>query len=339
MDQPPISINARQWSASVLEVDPNCETADLLGRLTGDEYVVSGEWADAMQVLANPGASSLPANAILLATQAGARQRVEVAVAGFANSFFEIPPYRRQEQWQALHSDCKPFPDLTRWLNNLLPAMRIQRVPETGDEAIDTFATLCCQSYVARGPERARRRQLLIHAYCRKPASWQSAVKHLLDHHRDFVTTLVPWLPKLQGFYFSELVEKNDPLPVPIAVTAKQPAKSEGNWWVWFVVLSIGSGVLRGLVSNQGSSSSNYERPIINHSMSPEVERGLHEIFHGKRENEKTDQESLRLGVKAMNEYMRRKYGSNNNAVNEVRDDVDDQPADALMPDQAPSDE
>lgn len=338
MDQSSISLNARQWSASVLDVDPNCETADLLGRLTDDEYVVNAEWADAMQVLVNPGASSLPATAIPSATEAVARQRMEVAVTGFANSFFEIPTFRRKDQWGALYSDCRPFPDLMRWLNHLQPALNVERVPETDDQALDTFANLCCQSYVARGPERARRRQALIQMYCRKPVAWQPAVKHLLDHHRDFVTTLVPWLPKLQGIYFGELT-KNDPLPVPVLTTTTAIAKSEGNWWGWFIAISIVSAIVRGIASSNSSSSPKNYQPIINRPMSPEVQRGLNEIFNGKGATENTDQESVRLGAKVMNEYMRRKYGSSNKAVNEVSDVVDEPPADALMPDQAPSDE
>jgi hypothetical protein len=143
----------------------------------------------------------------------------------------------------------------------------------------------------------------------------------------------MPWILKLQGISFAELA-RNSPLPVPATATATQPAKSEGNWWGWFIAFSIVSALIRGIASNNHSSpSSNNFNPAIDRQLTPEIRRGLEEIFSGKSKSESRDNEDL------LRKYLRRKYESGLKSASEESEGVDEQPADALMPDQAPSDE
>lgn len=336
MDQSSISIHAQRWSATVLNVETTCRTAELLQRLTDDDYVASTECIDAMQLLVNPQASAVTAITVQTAAEAGRRATLEVAVAEFASAFFEIPPDQRQQKWQTLHDDCQAVPQLTHWLKHLERALHLPHVPEMHDELGDVFVNLCCRSFVARDPERARRRQAIFHMYCHKPTSWQSIVTNLQTSHDEFVTAVVPWLPQLHPLFLAELDEDCN-WALPAVAVGTRSAEDDNSWWPWpilaviigFVMFAIGLNTPRSSTSTSEQMRSTKSQPHL-----PDIRWGL------KVEDAKDNPELLRaarlatkilLGEFEPNESPDATARENSESITEL-------PADALKPDQPDSD-
>lgn len=327
MDQPSILLQARQWSASTLEVGTNCGTAELLQRVTRDDYMVSPERIDAMQLLVNPQAFALITIVAQSAVEMGMRATMEAAVAGFANSFFEIPPDQRQQQWQSLQQECQAFPELQQWLNHLEPALHLLHIPETDDESSDAFVKLCCQSFVARDPERARRRQAIIHMYLHEPCPSQSVIADLQADHREFVTAVVPWLPELQTLFLAEVAE-HSPLVLPYDAETRSD-KSEFGWWAGYALGFIPFVVMFAAAMNNQLSS----KSLLEEIKSTNPQHRIQDIRWGLKVEDAKDNPELLRAARLATKILLGQDVSNESPS----EDDDELPADALKPDQPAS--
>lgn len=185
------TLDARRLAEQLLDLDQP-GISQLLRYVTESEYVVSEDQANAAQVLVNP--QRLSPAAFNQAVLCGRQHRCALAVAALAESFFELPPTQRRQQWQTLYVECQQFPGLLRWLEALKPALDAERVHEPDNEPFNKLVDLCCQTFVARGIEKARRRQDVYRQYFQDPHYWRPAVQRFRIMHSRFGSLVAPWM-------------------------------------------------------------------------------------------------------------------------------------------------
>lgn len=271
----PASMNARRWAHLLLDVDDdtNLESAGLLRYVTERDFAVSLDETDALQILGNSTSRYLSSRTLDHAAYQGAEQQMETAVAGFASRFFEIPAFRRREQWSVLFDESLGFPHLAHWLANLEPGLDVDNVPLTGNESVDSLVESCSKAFLARPQDRARLRQAVAHLYCQDARRWERTVQYLTTNQPNFVAAIAPWLTDLHRGFLTDLT-KRDPMLRPTIATATTAtsSNSDSNWWSWFVVLSIVGAVIRGIARFPSTSES---RPTNYSPTSPTVSRPL----------------------------------------------------------------
>ena len=264
-------VNARLWSATLLEVEESSSRSALLKYVTASDYIVSADRADALQILTNPQALVLQPNVIQRAERCGFENQMQAGVSKFAKSYFEMPHLERREHWQTLFTDCEQFPGLLSWLKDLEPALDVEQVHIAEDQHLNSFVQLCCQVFVARGIEQARMRQDIVRTYCENSDNWERVVKRLQYEHSYFVNNVAPWVNILEESRRSELLNDAPLLVMPVATATSQQAPTlNGNWWTGIAVFAIANAVFR-LITSSGSPSPSYQPPTIPPYATPAV--------------------------------------------------------------------
>lgn len=240
-----ITVHARRWSESVLELPEESGSRTVLRRLTEADYFASVDDANAMQLLLSPESTTLPKDAIGAADFCGRREDVARALAGYTEEFFDLAPVQRHQQWHTLAAEAADFPDLQDWLHRLEPALVIAKVLPTGVNSIDRFVDLCCQSFVARAPWHTRQRQAIAHMYCQDHQLWEQVVQHLIDCHPAFINAVAPWVYWLHELNLAELT-KNDLVNHRKVIAKESPQEGAGRF-AWIFVVSIIFAVIRAI--------------------------------------------------------------------------------------------
>lgn len=332
-----ITAHARRWSESVLELPEGADNRTLLRRLTEADYFASADDANAMQLLLSPESRSLPEDAPSAADFYGRREAVDRSLAHYAETFFDLTPVQRRQQWHSLAAEAADFPDLSDWLQRLEPALGVAKVPTTGDDRIDRFVDLCSQSFVARAPWHARQRQAIAHLYCQTPHLWEPVVQYLIGYRPAFINVVAPWIYGLQRLNLAELDKFNlisQPEATPIAwtqTTTARPKESGGRLPLIFVA-SIIFAVIRGIAR--------FDPPPPRYNDNPFPTRTSRTSRHIQTDSQ--DEIELRKRKRLMDEDIRKilmQYEAQKLQKESIetlpdREAAPELPADALSPDQ-----
>src|SRR5262249_11332930 len=141
------------WAARELgldaHADPAAARAEFLRRLPEVEWVPPATWPVAVEVLsgwAQP-TSMTPAREGALHTH---ERQLREEVDAFTWRFFQMPPDKRRQQWQALSVRCREYPALAAWLGHLETGLAVaEDLPQAPDRA-GVLADALCELFVLR---------------------------------------------------------------------------------------------------------------------------------------------------------------------------------------------
>ncbi len=192
------SADARRWAIGELDFDKLTEppdTAAVLRAVTEAGYVLSAESSEAVQVIVNPSVKNPSAE------QRGRETRLTQAVSEFANTYFEIPPQQRVEQWKALSDECKEIPSLFRWLDQLASGLTIAEIPTSTRVRTMELIKVSCNAFTEKPPGNIRLRQKYLSAILNDPEDCELVVEEMKSRSPEFVSRIAPWIeliPKLE---------------------------------------------------------------------------------------------------------------------------------------------
>lgn len=291
------SLSARRWSEQVLGISDGVDRIRLLKRLTEFDYVVPADQVDAMQILVNPLGPSLRPQTLERADREGRRDRQTSAVASFAHSYFKVPVSERRGKWTTLRHQCDQCPALLRWLDDLAPALDLERAPRMGDEVLNHLIELCCQTYVAREPARARQRQEIILTCCQNPNQWLAPVRRLAAEEPRFTAQVAPWLKYLPDTINLERHPKGPLSPVREPVRPKSIRQKILVDWVGYLIMAAPIAICLIIAVKEHLDPSRTD-----HNSSPSVQR-QHRFDSAK------EQAKLREVPRILQQIQRRKVG------------------------------
>ena len=197
--------DARDWALHHLGFNDLADSVDsisLLRFVARNDYVLSEETADAIQIAVQP------LDASSSATNTGRQRRIAVLVKAFARDFFDFRPEERRNNWESLYEACVGIPSLQSWLDQLRCGLDVLRVPTCSNERINQLVSVSCAVFTAMPPAGIRLRQdyeaenLITfedwqqkyedsqHEY----ANWKYAVTELQSTHPVFLQTIAPWV-------------------------------------------------------------------------------------------------------------------------------------------------
>jgi len=260
----PVEFDPRPWAAAQLEVPtgaPLAEIRDALRRrLADDDFVPPWQVQQAAELLLG---SSQDGRGNLARAQARLEeeQRFWVEIDEFAGEFFDLPPEKRRQRWQALLAAGAFSPLLLIRLRALEPGLNVLPL-EHDDPDVAELARHVCNLFVLRPASRAALRHSLLRRMKEDVFRWQFAARTLkrraiaglmLDFVEDVANrdTRLKREDKAKSKAIAQLAAAND-----------RSEKNRAGSWNWVLILiGIALGLVRGFTEQNRSSRPKYTPP------------------------------------------------------------------------------
>jgi hypothetical protein len=207
--------------------------------------------------------------------------RLRVEIEAFAGKFFAFPAAQRRQRWEALFSQCETAAPLAARLQSLKAGLGIEIKSlssfqgRLAEQLLESFPLLA----VAQAASRQNfLRQIEEPSAAADRPAWEKAARYLRAEWPALAALdreLVQHVGKLRSRLNqrNELHQRSRRTPRPAVPTA---GRRKSPWWVLFIAVSLGSGIIRAL------TSSNHSAPPVPSYSVPQGDPGLLPGFQSK---------------------------------------------------------
>lgn len=274
----------RAWARETLELSntiaPDDTPVAILKRLAASDFVPTDDWHGAIETLVPH--EFTDDGSVPLAYYFEREPLVRHKIEQFADSFFDLAPAKRRQQWEQLRRLSAPWPPLSLWLTHLQPGLEIQfpTVSQTTEE-IRTFARFVGEQFRQRPGRKSAEYWEQLNTTFQDRKHWQGVAWKFQRQFPDQAHVFAPWVQEFTQYSatLSKLWRENIWATCKSALSFSRIRNIPELYLVWFAI-SILIGIMSAAMKRPGELAPKISRPNYQLVNDQQAWKSIHELLH-----------------------------------------------------------